>query len=164
MQSEAIEASGLYPRIAPRGAAGAKLMVIVTDPESMDSEHLLSGPQGRLLAGITAAMGLGEKDCYIASALPCHTPLADLARLALGGLDTVLAHHIALVAPSRIVLFGQSLKAFLGREDADSPSPLRDFNYAPVTPPFMVTETLGSMLDVPRLKARFWRRWMEWSA
>jgi DNA polymerase len=28
----------------------------------------------------------------------------------------------------------------------------------------MVSETLEAMLHMPRLKARFWKRWIEWSA
>jgi DNA polymerase len=27
-----------------------------------------------------------------------------------------------------------------------------------------VSETLDALMEMPRLKARFWRRWIEWSA
>lgn len=156
--------AGSYPRIAPRGPAGARLMVLVPDPEPGDATALLSGAQGRLLANMLGAMGLETDACYLASALPRHTPMADLAGLAAGGLDRVSAHHIALAAPQRIVVFGQALAAFLPASGALAEEPLREINQIGVSPPVMVTETLGSMLDMPRLKARFWRRWMEWSA
>ena len=156
--------AGSYPRIGPRGPAGARLMVLVPDPESDDTDHLLSGPQGRLLARILAAMGVSPEDCYIASALPRHTPMADLAGLAASGLDTAVRHHIALAAPQQLILFGQGLGAFLAPSDGQSDHPLREINQTGISPPAMITETLGSMLDMPRLKARFWRRWMEWSA
>lgn len=164
MEADLPGTGGLNPRIAPRGTAGAKLMVVVPDPEPGDETRLLSGSQGRLLANIIAAMGLDESECYIASALPCHTPLADLADLGLGGLDAVLACHITLAAPQRAVLFGQGFGAFLPVANRDERQPLREINYAPVSRPIMITETLGAMLDMPRLKARFWRRFMEWSA
>ncbi|MFL0672516.1 MAG: hypothetical protein ACJLS3_14160 [Erythrobacter sp.] len=160
--------AGSYPRIAPRGQAGASLMVVVPDPESADRDALLSGPQGRLLARILAAMGLGVEDCYLASALPRHTPMADLAGLAVSGMDRVMAHHIALAAPSRLILFGQGLEtwldAFLAMPETGQRQPLRENNQIGGSPAVMVTETLGSMLDMPQLKSRFWRRWMEWSA
>ena len=128
MEADLPGTGGLHPRIPPRGAAGARLMV------------------------------------YIASALPCHTPLADLPGLARAGLDTVLAHHVALVAPHRLVLFGQGLETILMRDGESASHPLREINHAPLSTPVMITENLGAMLDMPRLKARFWRRFMEWSA
>ena len=154
----------LYPRIAPRGAAGAKLMVIIPDPEAEDQAQLLSGPQGRLLSKILMAMGLAESDVYIASALPCHTPLADLSAMALGGLNRVLALHIDLAAPQRVVMFGQGLSAFLNADRENTEDALREINHIGGSAKLLIAETLGSMLDMPRLKARFWRRWMEWSA
>lgn len=164
MECELLGERGLYPRVAPRGVAGAKLMVVVPDPEAGDHAQLLSGPHGRLLANIIRAMGLSESEYYVACALPCHTPLADLASMAENGLDRVLGCHIALAAPQRVLLFGQGLTAFVSNKFTEDQQPLREINYVGVTPPTMITETLGSMLDMPRLKARFWRRWMEWAA
>lgn len=164
MQSALPGEGGLYPRVAPRGQAGARLMVIVPDPEPEDRDILLSGPQGKLLGNIIAAMGLGENDYYVAAALPCHTPRADLAAMAQTGLDRVLALHAALVAPQRAIVFGQGLAPFFGIDGGKDNQPLREINYDPIRVPAMITENLASMRDMPRLKARFWRRWMEWSA
>lgn len=154
-------AAGLYPRIAPRGSKGAALMVLVPQPEEQDRERLMEGPQGRLLANILAAMGLDESAVYIASALPCHTPMADLAAIGAGGIDAVLAHHIALAQPQRLLVLGTALGQLLTRIKDE---PLRDINQTLVNTPVMVSETLDAMMDMPRLKARFWKRWIEWSA
>jgi DNA polymerase len=156
--------AGSYPRVPPRGTPGAALMVVVPDPESADRDQLLSGPQGRLLARILAAMGLGADDVYLASALPRHTPMADLAGLAASGMDQVLAHHVALAAPARVILFGQGLESWLAPSATPRAHALRENNQIGSIPAVMITETLGSMLDMPQLKSRFWRRWMEWSA
>lgn len=156
-----IDTTGLYPRIAPRGASGAALMVLVPQPEEHDRAGLLEGPQGRLLANMLAAMGLEAEAVYLASVLPSHTPLADLAALAAGGLDTVLAHHLALVAPRRLLVLGTGLAPMLS---AQSDQPLREINHNGGKLPVMVSETLDALMEMPRLKARFWRRWMEWSA
>jgi len=165
MEAELPGQGTLHPRIAPRGPEGASLMVVVPDPEAEDRSTLLSGPQGRLLANILAAMGLSEGECYVASALPCHTPLADLPGLARGGLDTVLARHIALVAPRRVVLFGKGLGAFLPQDGgAGGDESLRGINHKGPNAPVMLAETLASMGDAPALKVRFWRRWVEWAS
>ncbi|MCL9981961.1 MAG: hypothetical protein NBV60_02270 [Erythrobacter sp.] len=150
-----------FPRISPRGPEGAALMVLVPQPEEADRDALLEGPQGRLLANILAAMGLGEDAVYLASALPCHTPMADLAGLAAGGMDAVTLHHIGLVRPQRLLVLGTGLAPMLAAADANG---LREINHNTGKVPVMMSETLDALMDMPRLKARFWRRWMEWSA
>jgi uracil-DNA glycosylase len=165
-----MEATDLSPatgfaRVPPRGNAGAALMVLVPQPEAGDGETLLAGPQGRLLSNILAAMGLDDSAVYIASALPSHTPMADLAALAADGMDAVTAHHVALVAPQRLLALGTGLAPMLGMGTEASGDPaLREINQAGRKTPAMVSETLDAMMNMPRLKARFWRRWMEWSA
>jgi DNA polymerase len=136
-------------------------MVLVPQPETGDSDQLLSGPQGRLLGNILAAMGLDESAVYIASALPCHTPMADLALLAAGGMDAVTAHHISLVRPDRVIAFGTGLSPMLIDVNLKT---LSHNNYGNANLRVMVSETLEAITELPRLKVRFWRRWMEWSA
>lgn len=161
MQAPGLSPSTGFARVPPRGDAGAALMVLVPAPEAGDGETLLSGPEGRLLANIIAAMGLDESRVYIAATLPSHTPMADLAALAADGMDAVTMHHVSLVAPQRLLAFGAGLGPMLG---ASGDHALREINHAGVKTPAMVSETLSAMMDMPRLKARFWRRWMEWSA
>lgn len=161
MSAPGIAPAPAYPRIAPRGEASAALLVLVPQPEEGDRTRLLEGPQGRLLANILAAIGLEERAVYLASALPCHTPMADLPALAAGGMDKVTAHHIALAAPERVLVLGTALAPLLGDARADG---LREINHADRKVPVMTSETLEAMLHSPTLKARFWRRWMEWSA
>ena len=161
LSAPALDTVRSYPRIPPRGVAGAALMVLVPQPEAEDRDTLLSGPQGRLLANILAAMGLAEEQTYIAAALPCHTPMADLAALAAGGMDAVTAHHIALVRPARLLALGTGLTPMLA---SASDHALREINYTACKVPLLSSEALDALMDMPRLKARFWRRWMEWSA
>ncbi|GAB4472187.1 MAG: hypothetical protein OHK0018_02000 [Erythrobacter tepidarius] len=161
MSAPGLAATQAFPRIAPRGEAGAELLVLVPQPEEGDREQLLGGPQGRLLANILAAMGLRDSAVYLAAALPCHTPMADLAMQAARGMDAVTAHHIALATPHKVLVLGTALTAMLGTDAAEG---LREINHAHRRIPVMVSETLEAMLYSPTLKARFWRRWMEWSA
>ncbi len=70
-------------RIAPRGAAGVELMIVVPEPEREDEAVLLSGPQGKLLDAMLEAFGLNADQVYFASVLPRHLPGADWNALAL---------------------------------------------------------------------------------
>ncbi len=163
LEAPGLDAVGPRGRIAPRGAAGADLMVMVLDPEDTDRETLLSGSQGRLLARIFAAMGLGQSEAYIASALPRHTPMADALAIARGGMDRVTLHHIALAAPRRLITFGSGILPLIGHDPAQEISSLREINHGSTTVPLLASEGLDSLMSMPRLKAKFWRRWIEWS-
>lgn len=163
LNAPGLDAIGPRGRIAPRGPAHADLMVIVIDPEESDRERLLGGAKGRLLSQMLKAMGHDEDQTYIASALPRHTPMADTASLAAMGMDAVTAHHITLAAPKRLLAFGGNILPLIGHElPKDAPS-LREINQTSASMPVMVSEELDSVLAMPRLKARFWRRWIEWS-
>lgn len=164
-----LSAPGLDPigprgRVAPRGNAKPELMVIVVDPEEGDGDTLLSGPQGRLLSNILAAMGVGEEQTYIASALTRHTPMADTQAAASAGMAQILAHHINLVAPKRLIAFGDNISPLLLHDVTNATPHLRENNQKPSSRSPLVSEGLDAMMAMPRLKARFWRRYLEWSA
>ncbi|MEQ8771821.1 MAG: hypothetical protein RIC51_03150, partial [Erythrobacter sp.] len=151
-------------RVPPRGTAGAALMVLVVHPEETDREHLLSGSQGRLIEAILAAMGLSGEETYVASALPRFTPMADCAAEAQRGMADVLSRHIEIVAPRRIVAFGAGLAALLAPDAKKDYGNLPILNHKASNKPVLVSEDLESLIGMPRLKARFWRRWIEWSS
>ncbi len=172
-----LNAPGLDPigprgRVPPRGKSGAKLMVLVLAPEDGDSEQLLSGPQGRLLANMLAAMGFTQDEVYFASALTRPTPMADTAALAHAGMAEVLALHIELAAPEKVLALGSNIPPLLGHAAAQDTINSQKSNHtsAPENNPsepltkLLVSESLESLMASPRLKARFWRRWIEWSA
>ena len=97
-------------RIAPRGPNGARLMVLVDQPESGDAHSLLAGEQGRMVGAILAALGIDPEQTYFASLLPRHTPMADWAALGEAGLGELALHHVALAAPQRVISFGPNEK------------------------------------------------------
>lgn len=164
LSAPALEAVASRPRLAPRGKAGARLMVLVLDPEESDSNRLLSGPQGRLLSRFLLAAGLDEdEEVYVASALPCHTPLADAQEIAAKGYGRVIAHHVALVRPHRILAFGNNILPILPHDAAQTSANLLEINHAKGKTPAMVADGLESLLAMPRLKRRLWRRWLEWT-
>jgi len=138
-------------------------MVLVLDPEEQDRSELLSGPRGKLLSNMLSAMGIAADQTYFASALPRHTPVADTASLAAGGMDDVTLHHVGLVSPQKLLVFGSDILPLLKQDVTKPQAYLREINQNSAKVPLLVSEGLDSLLAMPRLKARFWRRWIEWS-
>ena len=161
LSEQSLDAGGSTPRIAPRGRPGAKLMVLVPEPEAGDSDRLLSGPQGSLLSSFFTAAGLDEADVYFGSALPRHTPLADWAGLAQAGLGAVTLHHIGLARPERLLIFGRTILPLVGHNLAQSAQSLREINHQGRSIPALVARKLEVMLARPATRSNFWQRWLD---
>lgn len=158
-----LDGGSVIDRIAPHGPLAAPLMVLVDHPEEGDSQHLLAGPQGALLDGFLAAAGLGRDEIYLAACLPRHTPMADWASLHANGLADVIAHHIKLAAPQRLIVFGSHISPLAGHDPAKSANSLRRFNHESADVPGLVAPGMASLLGRPRGKARLWFDWLEWT-
>ncbi len=159
MESEALP-SGSAPRIAPKGAAGAPLMLIAPMPEIDDGEQLLAGPQGKMLGNLTRALGHAKDAPYVASALPSNITLPDWDALTGEGIGAALRRHIELAKPKRVVLFGSKLPALLGHDASASPETLTEIAGIPA----FATFAPERLLDHPRQRARLWHRLLEWTA
>lgn len=150
-------------RVAPRGPAGAALMVLVPQPEAEDRERLLSGPQGRLLAAIGHAVGLCDEQLYVASALPAHVGLVDWPALTEQDLAALTTHHVALAAPKRVLLFGRESASALLRNDPAHPSAPRPyFHHDPWQLEVACVASLESLLERPGRKAGVWETLLKW--
>lgn len=151
-------------RVLPSGPAAAPLMVLVPQPEADDRDTLLGGPEGRLLNAILDAFGLSRDQVYLASVLPRATPLADWAELTEGGMGEVLAHHVALAEPSRLLLFGRGgVLALLGHDPAQLATRPLEFRHAGGSLPLMVAPALETLKERPALKGGLWTRWLDWT-
>ncbi|MCJ2178017.1 uracil-DNA glycosylase family protein [Novosphingobium album (ex Hu et al. 2023)] len=151
-------------RIAPQGDASAKLMVVVEEPEPEDRETLLTGPQGKLLDAVLSAFGTRREDVYLASVLPRHTPAPDWTAMQQLGLGQVLAHHIALAAPERLLIFGGSILPLIGHKSPQRPAVLRNFQQEEQAIPMLAAWGLPALMRQPRAKPVLWRAWLEWTA
>lgn len=158
-----LDAGRTAGRVPPRGSVGADLMVLVPHPEEEDRANLLSGPHGRLLNAILQAMGTPPDAAYVASALPRHTPHADWPAAAAAGMGAVLARHVKLVAPRRLIVFGNSILPLLGNDLPNSPADLQQFNHEGASVALLVARDLA-LLERPKWKAGFWQRWLEWTS
>ena len=159
-----LDSGGSFPRVAPRGEAGAKLMVIVPEPEEQDSETLLSGSLGKFLGNMLNATGLDGGDVYFAAVLPRHIPMADWPQLQAAGLGQLLHHHIALAAPDKICALGRNIWPLLGHDLAQGSANLPNFNHDGRSVPLLGAEGLAELLRSAPRRKRFWQRWLAWTA
>lgn len=150
-------------RVPPRGEAGARIMVIVAQPEAEDRDELLSGREGRLLDNLLAAGGIEPDQVYLASALARHTPLPDWADLTERGLGRVVAHHIGLVAPQRVIVFGSNILPLIGHDMAQNAQTLPVFNHEGTRLPVLAARDIGALMARPAWKAGLWRHWLDWT-
>lgn len=149
-------------RLAPRGVAGPRLMVLVAQPEPDDGAELLSGEAGKLLAAILRAMGINAEEAYFASALPTPAALPQWEALAEAGLGAVTRHHIALAAPQRVLTFGRGLAPLFGLLPADAREPqMLDVGRASL--PLLLAPGLDELARSPARRQRFWQRWLDWT-
>jgi DNA polymerase len=151
-------------RVAPAGPKQAPLMVLVDRPDEGDDAQLLAGRMGKLLDAFLGAAGLSRDRIYLASALPSRVAVPDWQTIAARGLGAVLAHHIALAAPQRLLVFGRAgSSTLLGHDPAhkDANSPF--FNHDGLNLAVLTAYDLETLLAKPALKARLWHSWLEWT-
>jgi DNA polymerase len=163
LSDPALDDGRVTGRVAPRGPAQADFMIVVPEPERDDRDHLLAGPQGKLLEAMLTAMGIATDRAYVASALPRNVPMADWAALAEKGIGALLNHHIALVAPQRLIVLGSNLLPLMGHDPAHNPAVLRTFNHEGLTIPLLAGKSLAALLERPRWKAGLWQGWLDWT-
>ena len=148
-------------RVLPAGPPGAPLMILVAMPEPGDDAALLAGRQGRLLDAILAAFGHRRDEIYLASVLPRPVAAPDWSTLASAGLSEVLAHHVALAAPQRLIVFGRDVSPLLGHDPAQVAQSSLAFNHEGTSVPLAFAPALESLLERPALKRGLWTRWLD---
>lgn len=158
-----LDTGGIAPRVPPSGVAGARLMVVVAQPEPTDSATLLSGRQGEFLSNILAAMEMEREQVYLAAALPRHMAMPDWRALHGAGLGAILRHHIALAAPQRVLLLGQAILPLLDHDPAQMPATFLLDRLGGGSMPAFASRDLPTLSGSLRERANFWRRWLEWT-
>ena len=163
MAEPSLDDGQLTERVPPRGAAAPAVMILVPQPEAGDREIFLGGPEGALLSAILGAMGIDQDSAYVAAVLPRHTPMVDWAALATRGAGALLAHHIGLVRPQRLIVFGASILPLLGHTPTHNAQTLPSFNHHGGSVPLLAARELGALMARPAWKAGFWRTWLDWT-
>jgi DNA polymerase len=160
---EQLETGGTSPRVPPRGVAGADLMVLVPMPEEDDREHLLSGPQGKLIGNMLKAMGIANDAAYLASALPRHAHHPDWNALAARDLGKLLTHHVNLAAPKRLLVLGRAMLPLFGHDPAQAGAKPRRIELQGSKVSTLVSYGPENLLETARFRAGLWGGWLEWT-
>jgi DNA polymerase len=161
--SDRLETAGAGPRIAPRGPAGGKLMVLVPMPEEADSDRLLSGPQGRLIGNMLTAMGIAEDAAFLAAALPRHARHPDWEAFAARDLGKVLVHLVNLAAPQRLLVLGRAMLPLFGHGSAQLSQKPLPIELQGCSVPALVSFGPENLLETARFRASLWRGWLDWT-
>lgn len=146
-------------RILPEGQAGAALMVLSLTPE-MDDEAagaLYSGPAGKLLDAMLRAIGLTRENCYLASLTLTRPPGGWLDPADLAALAPMLWHHVGLVQPKRLLIFGSDLTRLMaGTDPAEARGRLLSVNHNGTNMDVVAIQHPALLLDRPVRKAAAW--------
>lgn len=163
LEEPTLDTGGLNPRVAPRGESAAPLMVLVPMPEKDDGDMLLSGMEGRLIAGFATAAGMDPTAVHVMAALPRHMAAPDWAALAADGLGAVLRHYIALAAPRRLLVLGRDILPLIGHDPAqDTPGP-GEITIQELRLPMLAHYAPAHLLGHAGLRAGLWRHWLDWT-
>ncbi|MDF0489541.1 uracil-DNA glycosylase family protein [Sphingomonas sp. H39-1-10] len=148
--------------IAAQGSPGAELMVLVDTPERDDVDRLLDGAAGRLFDRMLAAIGHNRDTVYLATLCTVRPLAGRIAPEVEERLAEIARHHVALVAPKRLLILGNATsRALLAMDVARARGSLRRVNHFPAIDE-QRTEAVASfhprlLLERPAQKAEAWR-------
>ncbi|UVO49425.1 uracil-DNA glycosylase [Sphingomonas sp. SUN019] len=159
MSADAPEADWSGVKIAASGPVDAVLMVLVDCPEREDSDVLMSGAVGRLFDRMLAAIGRSRADIHLAALCAARPVAGRMPREIEARLGEIARHHVALVAPKRLLVMGNAAsRAILPTDAAQSRENLPVLNHTGGKVTAVVTSYHPRfLLEKPAAKAEAWR-------
>lgn len=158
MSDAAPEAGWHMPRFAPTGPADAEWVLVTDVPEAEDSEILMSGPAGRLLDRMLAAVGRSRESVYL---LPLATARPVTGRIAPDDEPRLLElarHHLTLLKPGKLFLLGQSASRVLAETMGNSlTNPIRLVNHFGANTVAVASYHPRFLLERPAAKSEAWK-------
>ena len=110
-------------RLDATGDPASGTMVVIDMPEAADrtTRALLGGEAGALFDRMLAAMGLAREGLYLAPLSPARPASGRLDAAQGAMLARLMRHHVALVAPRRLLVLGDAaIQALLGEPCAQA--------------------------------------------
>ena len=158
MGDAAPEAGWMTPRLGPTGPADAEWVIVTDVPEIEDSERLMSGPAGRLLDRMLAAVGQSRESVYL---LPLATARPVTGRIAPDDeprLAELARHHLTLLKPAKLLLLGQSASNVLAGTMGNSlTNPIRLVNHFGANTVTVASYHPRFLLERPAAKGEAWK-------
>lgn len=141
-------------RIMPAGDPASGLMVLTDMPSE---GRLIGGEAGILFDRMLAAMGRSRETIYLAALSPIRTPTGAIDEKSAAKLAEIALHHIGLVAPQALLLFGDACgKALLGATVAGGRSRWHELQTGAGAIKTLVTIRPEKLVKQPNLKALAW--------
>lgn len=157
LSESAPEAGWMSPLVAPDGPADAKFIILTDMPEMGDSARLMEGAAGRLLDRMLAAIGLTRDSVYVAS-LAVARPVTGILPIDQEARLVVLArHHLTLLAPERLLLFGKAAAKILPDGGEPGGYGLDDVNLFGGKTRLVASHPPRLLLERPAAKAEAWK-------
>jgi DNA polymerase len=146
--------------IAASGPPDAAIMVLVDCPDKDDGDAgtLLSGAAGALFDRMLAAIGLSRETVHLAAVCAKRPVAGRMPRDTEARLSDISKHHIALVAPKRLLLLGNAAsRAILGAEMPGTRGSLHSFNHRSGETGVVASFHPRFLLEKPVAKAEAWK-------
>jgi DNA polymerase len=157
---DAPDAGWSETRIGGAGSAASGLMVLVEAPEREDEAtgQLLSGAVGTLFDRMLAAIGRDRSSIYLASVAVARPIAGRIPSEAIEELGRIARHHVALVAPIRLLIFGNTAsRVICGADVAALRGSLHDVNHGTGKTGVVASFHPRFLLERPAAKAEAWR-------
>jgi len=158
--ADAPEAGWRGMSVEASGPARADVMVLVDCPERDDDAAglLTKGAAGALFERMLAAVGLSREVVHIASVCVRRPPPGRIGADVEARLGELALHHVALVAPKRLLLLGDAAsRAVLGTNVMASRDGLRTVNHKGGTTGVVASFHPRLLLERPAAKAEAWK-------
>ena len=146
-------------RVAPAGDPAAGLMAIadLPDAEEVAAGRIFTGETGALVARMFAAIRLDRETVYLAPFSPIAPPTGRIDKTGVETLTQVMRHHIGLVAPKALLIFGDSCaRALLGLKMAEARGRWHEVETPAGPVRALVTIRPQQLLKQPNLKSLAW--------
>lgn len=158
MSEAAPEAGWMTPRVPPRGPPDAEWVLFTDMPEPGDSDALMTGPSGRLLDRMLAAIGLSRDAVYLASLAVARPLTGRIPSEQQSRLVELARHHLSLLAPRKLLILGQTTSCVLDEtSEAAGFNRIHEINYSGATMRVLATYHPRLLIERPAAKSEVWR-------
>ena len=150
-----IDARWSEVRFVAEGDPASGLMIVLDCP---DDEGIATGPTGRLLDRMLAAIGRDRTSVYLATMCAARPLSGRITPENERAIAPLLRRHIALAAPGRLLLMGGAAsRALLGSDGARLRGSLHEINLEGARVGAVVSFPLRVLLERPGAKAEAWK-------
>ncbi len=150
--------SGVH--LSASGPQDAAVMVLVDCPDREDGQSgcLLSGTSGRLFDRMLQSVGLSRETIHLAAVCAKRPASGRASRDVEGRLHELARHHVALVAPRRLLALGDAAsRAILSTDAISVRGSSHPFNHRSGETTVVASFHPRLLIDRPGLKAESWR-------